>query len=98
MTLRVVFRRAASIEFREAATWYEHQRPGLGEEFAFEVDQAIDRIVENPARCPAVFGDIRRAVTRRFPFAIYFRIRGGALVVLAIFHGRRDPATWQGRA
>ena len=36
-------------------------------------------------------------VTRRFPFAVYFRIRSDALVVLAVFHGRRDPTVWQRR-
>lgn len=48
-------------------------------------------------RCPAVFGDIRRTVTRRFPLAIYFRVRSDVLVVLAVFHGRRNPVVWQRR-
>lgn len=97
MTLRVAFRRAAIAEFEEAATWYESQRRGLGVEFTFEVGQAIERLAESPARYPVVFGDIRRAVTRRFPYAIYFRIRANMVVVLAVFHGRRDPRVWQRR-
>ena len=98
MTPRLVFRRSASAEFVEAVAWYESQRQGLGAEFADEVEQAIEKAAKNPARYPVVFGDIRRTVTRRFPFAIYFRVRGSAVIVLAVFHGRRDPTKWQRRA
>lgn len=38
MTLRVVFRTAATREFDEAADRYDEQRPGLGEEFIVEID------------------------------------------------------------
>ena len=97
MTLRVVFRRAAQIEFEDSAAWYNEQRAGLGEEFLHEIDEAISRATEAPLRYPVVFDDIRRTVARRFPFAIYFRVRGNTLVVLAVFHGRRDPAIWRRR-
>lgn len=97
MTLRVVFRRAAKREFEDAAGWYEEKRAGLGEEFIREIDDAVARAAAAPQRFPIVFGDIRRTVARRFPFAVYFRIRSDALVVLAVFHGRRDPIIWQRR-
>lgn len=65
MTFRVVFRRAASAELERAATWYESARSGLGDEFLFEVEQAIERVAGSPMRYPTVFGAIRRTVTRR---------------------------------
>lgn len=97
MTFRIVLRRAARTEFEDAAIWYEGQRHGLGEEFTSEVDETLAKIAESPTRYPIVFRDVRRTVTRRFPFAIYFRLRGNTVVVLAIFHGRRDPHVWQRR-
>ena len=97
MTLRVVFRRAAKSELEDAAVWYDEQRFGLGEEFIIEIEQADANAAAAPQRYPFVFGDIRRIVARRFPFSIYFRIRSDALVVLAVFHGRRNPAIWQRR-
>jgi len=72
MSLRVVFRRAAKSEFEDAAAWYQERRRGLGEEFAAEIGEAIERASEYPLRYPLVFGDVRRAVSRRFPFAVYF--------------------------
>jgi plasmid stabilization system protein ParE len=98
MTLRIVFRRAAKSEFEDAAARYDEQRPGLGEEFSIEIEQAVARAASAPERYPIVFGDIRRTVARRFPFSVYFRVRLDSMVVLAVFHGRRNPAIWQRRA
>ena len=97
MTLRIVFRRAAKSEFEDAAVRYDEQRPGLGEEFAIEIEQAIARAATAPTRYPIAFRDVRRTVARRFPFSIYFRLRSDVMVVLAVFHGRRNPAIWQRR-
>lgn len=98
MTLRIVFRRAAKSEFEDAAVWYDKQRPGLGEEFIIEIEESLASAVAAPLRYPLVFGDIRRTVARRFPFSVYFRVRSDTVVVLAVFHGRRNPTIWQRRA
>jgi len=97
MTLRVVYRRAAQAEFQDAAIWYEQQRTGLGEEFVREIEIAVEKASTTPKRYPIVFGDIRRTMSRRFPYCIYFRERRDSLVVLAVFHGKRDPQIWRTR-
>lgn len=97
MTLRIVFRRAAKNEFEDAAVWYDQQRSGLGEEFIIEIEQSLASAGASPQRYPIVFGDVRRTVARRFPYAVYFRTRSDNLVVLAVFHGRRNPVIWQRR-
>lgn len=97
MTLRIVFRRAAQSEFEDAAVRYDEQIQGLGEEFAIEIEQAVARAAAAPERYPIVFSDIRRTVARRFPYSVYFRVRHDSMVVLAVFHGRRNPAIWQRR-
>jgi plasmid stabilization system protein ParE len=98
MTRQIVFRRAAQAEFEDAAAWYDKARSGLGDEFIFEIEQSLIRAAASPERYAITFGDVRRAVTRRFPYAIYFRVRANRLIVIAVFHGRRDPAVWQRRA
>lgn len=97
MTLRVVFRRSAKREFDDAADRYDQQRQGLGEEFIVEIDQAVAQAATDPNRFPLIFGDVRRAVARRFPYSVYFRVRRDSMVVVAVFHGRRNPAAWQRR-
>jgi plasmid stabilization system protein ParE len=42
--------------------------------------------------------EVRRALIRRFPYAIYFFADPEAIVVLACLHVRRDPQVWQSRA
>lgn len=97
MTLRVVLRRAAQAEFLEAISWYNQRRSGLGEEFVHEIESAINRAAQSPTLYPLASGDVQRTVARRFPYSIFFRVRGETLVVLAVFHGRRDPQIWQRR-
>jgi plasmid stabilization system protein ParE len=98
MTYEVVFRRAAQREYADAALWYEERRAGLGAEFASEVERAIEAIARNPARFPIIHRDVRCIRARRFPYSVFFRIETTRVVILAVFHARRNPLTWQGRA
>jgi plasmid stabilization system protein ParE len=59
------------------------------------VDETVARIVKNPRVFPVVLNDIRRAIVKRFPYAIYYEIRENELLVLAIFHSKRDPQQWR---
>ena len=97
MNLSVTFRRAARAEFIEAAAWYESQRPGLGVEFITEIERCVDAATERPTPYAAIDKDVRRVVANRFPFSVYFRAEERRIVVLAVFHGRRNPVIWQER-
>jgi plasmid stabilization system protein ParE len=35
---------------------------------------------------------------RRFPYSVFYRVEADRIVVLAVFHGRRNPRIWQARA
>jgi toxin ParE1/3/4 len=97
MMLRPFFRRAARLEYDEAAGWYESQRPGLGREFVAEIETALQQACEMPQRFPKMLLDTRCVRVRRFPYSIFFRVRSNQLVVLAVFHVRRDPNVWRER-
>lgn len=98
MTLAVVFRRAARAEFDEAALWYAERRPDLGEQFVAEINRAIRLAVEHPERYPALHGDIRCIRARRFPYSLLYRVEERRIVVLGVFHARRDPRSWRQRS
>ena len=98
MSLPITFHRAASAEFIEASAWYESKRLGLALEFMAEIDRCKSLASKNPLRFAVVREDIRRVVANRFPYSIYFRAEEHRIVVLAVFHGSRDPAIWQSRA
>jgi plasmid stabilization system protein ParE len=87
----------ADAELAEARKWYAHQRHNLDLEFMQSIDQALARITANPKQYPIVYMKLRRAVVRRFPFAIFYHISADALEVIAVFHSRRDPQRWKSR-
>jgi plasmid stabilization system protein ParE len=77
MSLPVVTRPAAASEIETAYRWYEKEREGLGSEFLEAVDKLVKAIAESPERFPSIRKDIRRAVLRRFPYSIFYRIASG---------------------
>ena len=97
MNLPVVTRTTAAVEIETAYRWHEKEREGLGSEFLEAVDKIVKAIAENPEQFPSVRKDIRRAVLRRFPYSIFYRILSGHVVVIACFHGKRNPRLWRSR-
>lgn len=93
--MRFVVRPAAAADIDEAFLWYEGQRPGLGNEFLTAAQRVIDVVAEQPRRFPIIRRNTRRALLRRFPYAIYYRIYDDVIVIVACMHGRRDPKRWQ---
>jgi plasmid stabilization system protein ParE len=93
----VVFLPAAQAEASEAQDRYESEVAGLGARFRAELDYAAQRLSANPLQFPVVFADIHRALLRRFPYTLFFRIVNDAVFVIACFHSSRDPRIWQGR-
>jgi len=81
----------------EAREWYDDLRPSLGERFALAVEATIEAIAEHPLQFPAIHCDRRRAGVRRFPYGIFFEVQENRIVVIACFHGRRNPRRWQVR-
>ena len=97
MRLDVAFLHAARAEFIDASAWYESRRSGLGREFIAEIDRCVARAAEQPLQYAAVHGGIRRVVANRFPYGVYFRTEETRVVIMAIFHSRRNAAIWQAR-
>jgi plasmid stabilization system protein ParE len=96
-SLPLVVEPEAAAELDEAVQWYEGRSPGLGLELARLVRATLALIERTPLQFPDVDRGTRRAVVRRFPYAVYFVVEPDRVSVLAIFHHRRDPARWQSR-
>ena len=92
---RVIFTQSARAEMIDAQDWYEKETSGLGQSFRAAVDFQVRRISADPEQFPMVYKDVRRALLRRFPYALMFVIESdGELTVIACFHGSRDPMIW----
>jgi toxin ParE1/3/4 len=94
----LLMRREAEADVEEAYRWYEARRESLGADFLLCVENTLSRIDENPLLFSLIHKDIRRAVVHRFPYGVFFRLVEKSIVVLAVFHARRDPRGWQNRS
>jgi plasmid stabilization system protein ParE len=97
MSLPVILSPTADQEFEEAAAWYD-RHTGLGRRFVERTQQALDRIGAMPELHAMIYGEIRRARIAGFPYNIFCRILTDRIEVIAVFHHKRDPKTWQSRA
>lgn len=85
----------ADLDVEAAFEWYENERSGLGFEFLDELRAAYNRIAEGPLKYQLLRSGIRRALLKRFPYAVYFAIEDDVVVVVTVLHASRDPAEWQ---
>ena len=93
----MIIRPEAEADLASARDWYERQRGGLGDAFMMAVEEAFERIQRTPESYALVHRDVRRAFTRRFPYFVYYRIQGGEVTVMGLFHSGRAPYQWQSR-
>ncbi|PSN11713.1 addiction module toxin RelE [filamentous cyanobacterium CCT1] len=97
MSYRLIIRPQAELDIQAAFEWYETQTPGLGSEFIRAVDASLSGIGRSPFGYPKVYKQARRALIRRFPYGLLFVVEQELIVVVACFHGKRNPQSWQDR-
>jgi plasmid stabilization system protein ParE len=88
---------ATRADIAMAFDWYEDQSAGLGFEFLRAPDAVFESAARTPELYPIVRGETRRALVRRFPYGVFFRVKEPTVVVEAVIHARRDPSVWQRR-
>lgn len=97
MFAKLLILAAAEADIDEAFEWYEQRQTGLGFEFMRAVDARIRSIQRNPDMCGFVERHYRRALVRRFPFAILYAYADDIVTIYAVFHTAQDPAKWRTR-
>lgn len=97
MAQKIIIRPEAENDIFSAFNWYEEQRAGLGVEFAQELSNCMDQIIEFPRIYSELYHEVRRALLRRFPFGIYYLVNDGTIIVLSVLHLAMDPDKWKKR-
>lgn len=94
--MRIKILSGAAEDLRQGYSFYESWSPGLGTYFLDTLFSDIDSL--------AYFGGIHRMVlghhrmlSKRFPFAVYYRVVEDAVLILAVLDCRRDPGRTQER-
>ena len=75
------FHPEALAEYADAALYYSDRVPGLGADFANEIEAGIASITADPMRSPVTEDDVRRYLVRRFPYGILYSIDGDHVLI-----------------
>lgn len=94
MVAELIVAPEAEQDLDEAYAWYEDRRTGLGEELLSCVDACIQGILRAPEVHARVFDTYRRALVRRFPYAVFYEHAAGTVTVYCVFHTSRNPDRW----
>lgn len=99
MSFRLVVRPEVDADLREAETWYERQRPGLGADFLGVVRKAMAGLPDNPFRYPVRDRrfQVRWSYARPFPYRIVYRVIEETVVIYTVLHAKRHEQHWQKR-
>jgi len=94
----VKFIAPARREFLKEVGYYNEQQPGLGAEFAEEVEAATARALAFPDSGSPATKSTRRVFVNRFPFSVVYRAGTDGIIVFAVANHSRLPEYWASRA
>src|SRR5438034_11548579 len=97
MAAELIIAPEAQQDLDEAYDWYEDRRAGLGEDFLSSVDACVQGICRMPMMYAVVHENYRRALVRRFPYAVFYEYVDDRVIVYCIFQTARDPDKWRER-
>ena len=95
--MKYVFHPDALAEYSDAVQYYAEQRTEIAQAFINATEDTIFRIKESPNRYAAIDEDIRRCMTRKFPYAILYTIEQDYILILAVMHCSREVGYWKNR-
>lgn len=97
MSLNLVISEEAEKDIRDAVEWYQFKAAHLGSEFLTCLGSGLSLIRRNPQMFPVVYKSYRRILIRRFPYQIIYMVSDSVIIVLAVFHTKRNPEKWKAR-
>jgi toxin ParE1/3/4 len=93
--MKYEFHPSALQEYAEAVQFFAQQ--DQHQDFIDTIESAIFQIIQAPERWSIVEGQIRRYLTRKYSYAILYRVYSDRIVIAAIMSCRRDPDYWKSR-
>lgn len=94
MTYALYTHLEAEEQLAEALAWHEEINSSLCIELQIKIDEALQRIADNPFAYPVMERAVRRLVLTKFRYAIFFEVIGDYVYILAVLHTSRSPRLW----
>lgn len=99
MTLAVRWTTRAASQLEEAGLYLEQRLTGAGIEFLDHVEAILQVAADHPdifPRVPGVPGnEVRRGLVRKYGYWVIYESGRDGLLVLAVWHGAREPEGWR---
>lgn len=96
--MKYTFHAEALVEFRQAVLYYNNEpNSQLAAEFYSEINDLISKVVRNPYLFMQIAKGVRRCLSHRFPYAVFYTIKADHIFIVAVLHSSRHPDTWRGR-
>ncbi|MFN0278909.1 MAG: type II toxin-antitoxin system RelE/ParE family toxin [Pyrinomonadaceae bacterium] len=91
--MKVRFSSAANRDVRGTLEYYNREAGAVvSMDFHSELTATIERIKQWPKSFPSIHGDLRRAILKKFPYQIVYRIESSeAIAIYAIRHHKQHP-------
>ena len=87
----------AELDLDVAHLWYQRKAPRVAADFLAAINARLSSIRRQPEAYPLIDATTRRALIRRFPYAVFYEIASAEIVVYAVLHCARDPRAWRRR-
>lgn len=94
---KVTFHEDADAEMNDAAHYQQERAFGLRLSFLDAVEDAVDKVLENPEAYQLVGDEVRHKLLIRFPYSILYVIEPDRIRVVAVAHQKRRPGYWSYR-
>ena len=97
MSYNIVISEIAQMDIEDATGYYEVRRKGLSRLFLLSIKDTFLLISRNPLMYAKIYKEIRRAVTKKFPYAIFYKINNQdkEVVIYRILSTYRNPTLWK---
>jgi plasmid stabilization system protein ParE len=95
--MKFAFHPEALAEFEGAARYYTAIQPELARRFVMSVEAAIGKLTGQPSGYAILEQDVRRCLTRVFPYAVLYTLEADYALIVAVMHCHQKPGYWRHR-
>lgn len=96
--MKIIVSKRAQKEIIAAKKWYEETAEGLGFEFIGCLEARLGQIGRIPRGFQKVpetkLPNIHQVKTRRFPYYVIYQVREKEVLILSVFHVKRERDSW----
>lgn len=75
----------------KGAVWYRKKSTGLDVKFITWVEEAIERIMQNPDSGTRFYKDFRQCRVQKFPYIIVYEIEVTKIIIYKVFNTWQNP-------